>query len=132
MPEDGPGSAEVEDQLRQAREAFSDASGARDAGLSDAVVINRLYYTCFHAAQAALYDRGLDPTTHGGVLSLFGSELVASGEAAREDGRFLNDLGELRQRADYGYGTIDENVDALLARTRRFLSDVEELCSTTD
>ena len=42
-----------------------DADGARDAELSDAVVINRLYYACFHAAQAVLYDRGYDPSTHG-------------------------------------------------------------------
>jgi hypothetical protein len=71
MPEgdDAPGDAAVEDQLRQARQALSDAEGARNAELSDTVVINRLYYACFHAAQAALYDRGFDPSTHGGVFS---------------------------------------------------------------
>ncbi len=77
MPDDGtsPGDAEVEDQLLQARQALDDANGARNAELSDAVVINRLYYACFHAAQAVLYDRGYDPGSHGGVLSLFGSEV---------------------------------------------------------
>jgi len=65
--------------------------------------------------------------THGGVLTLFGSEIVGEGDAAREDGRFLNDLGELRQQADYGYGTIEENVDALLARTRQFVSEMGSL-----
>lgn len=34
----------VEEQLRQATQAFNDANGAREAGLSDAVVVNRLYY----------------------------------------------------------------------------------------
>ena len=127
--DDAPDEAAVEDQLRQARQALSDAEGARNAELSDAVVVNRLYYACFHAAQAALYDRGHDPTTHGGVLTLFGSEIVSEGDASRTDGRFLNDLGELRQQADYGYGTIDEDVDALLARTRQFVSEMESLCS---
>ena len=131
MPdEEAPSDAAVEDQLRQAHQALSDADGARDAGLSDAVIINRLYYACFHAAQAALYDRGYDPSTHGGVLSLFGSEIVSVGDASREDGRFLNDLGELRQQADYGYGTLDEDVDALLSRTRKFVAEMETLCST--
>jgi|AntDeeMetagen681_2_1112603.scaffolds.fasta_scaffold01963_4 uncharacterized protein (UPF0332 family) len=129
MPEgdDAPGDAAVEDQLRQARQALSDAEGARNAELSDTVVINRLYYACFHAAQAALYDRGFDPSTHGGVLTLFGSEVVVSGDADRKDGQFLNNLGELRQQADYGYGTIDENLDALLSRTRKFVSQMESI-----
>ena len=61
-------------------------------------------------------------------LSLFGSEIVKEGNAARADGRFLNDLGELRQKADYGYGTIDEDIDALLTRTRQFVSEMETLC----
>ena len=35
----------VDEQLRQAQQALDDAAGAREAELSDAVVINRLYYT---------------------------------------------------------------------------------------
>lgn len=117
----------VTDQLRQARQALDDAEGARDADLSDAAVINRLYYACFHAAQAVLYDRGYEPTSHGGVLSLFGSEVVAAGAAPREHGRFLNRLSELRKQADYGYGEIDEDIDDLLDRTRTFVSEAEDL-----
>jgi len=79
-----------------------------------------------------LYDRGHGPTTHGGVLSLFGSEIVVVGDASREDGRFLNDLAQLRKQADYGYGTIDENVDSLLARTRDFVSEMVPRCSIAE
>ena len=53
MPDDAaeaPGPATIEDQLRQARQALSDAEGAYEADLSDAVVVNRCYYACFHAA----------------------------------------------------------------------------------
>jgi uncharacterized protein (UPF0332 family) len=133
MPDgESPGDAVVEDQLRQARQALADADGARDAQLSDALVINRLYYACFHAAQAVLYHRGHDPTSHGGVLSLFGSEVVVAGDATRADGRFLNDLSELHKKADYGYGELDENVDALLERTRQFVSTMESLCVVSD
>ena len=43
MPnDDAPSEAAVEDQLRQAHQALSDAKGARDAELSDTVVVNRL------------------------------------------------------------------------------------------
>jgi uncharacterized protein (UPF0332 family) len=127
-----PGEAAVEDQLRQARQALSDADGARNAELSDAVVINRLYYAYFHAAQAVLYDRGHEPSTHGGVLSLFGSEIVVAGDAPREYGRFLNDLSELRKQADYGYGPVDEDVNALHSRTQQLVSEMEALCPSSD
>ena len=64
MPDDDtPGDAAIEDQLRQARQALSDAEGARNANLSDAVVVNRIYYACFHAAQAALYGRARERGT---------------------------------------------------------------------
>lgn len=117
----------VEDQLQQARQAFADAEGARDAELSDAVIINRCYYACFHAAQAVLYDRGHDPSSHGGVLSLFGSEVVAADDAPRDHGRFLNRLSELRKQADYGYGELDEDIGELLERTQAFLENAETL-----
>ncbi|WP_317176178.1 HEPN domain-containing protein [Halomontanus rarus] len=129
MPADKqPGKDAVEDQLQQAQQALDDARGARNAELSDAVIINRLYYACFHATQAALYDRGLNPSSHGGVLSLFGSEIITAGEAPRERGRFLNRLSELRKQADYGYGTLDEDIDALLSRSEQFITEMEELC----
>lgn len=127
--EDTPGKQAVEDQLRQAWQAFSDAKGAREADLSDVVVINRLYYACFHATQGVLYDRGYNPSSHGGVLSLFGSEIVTEGEATRERGRFLNRLSELRRQADYGYGTLEEDVDDLLQRTEEFVTEMEDLCA---
>lgn len=134
MPEDdtAPDAAEIADQLDQAQQALSDAEGARQADLSDTVVINRLYYACFHAAQAVLYDRGNTPTSHGGVISLFGSEVVVTGDTSRDQGRFLNRLSELRKQADYGYATIDEDVDALLGRTQQFVSDMESLCADDD
>lgn len=130
MPEDDEPSREhARRQLRQARQALEDASGAREAGLSDAVVVNRLYYACFHAAQAVLYDHGRNPTSHGAVLSLFGSEVVVDGDATREQGRLLNRLSELRKQADYGYAPIEEDVDELLATVREFVTEMEAVAS---
>lgn len=114
-------------QLTQARQALDDATGARDAGLSDAVVVNRCYYACFHAAQAVLYDRGHEPESHGAVLSLFGSAVVTEGDAPRKFGRFLNDLSTLRKQADYGYDSPDEDLDDLLTRSEEFVGHAERL-----
>lgn len=117
----------VEEQLRQARQALDDATGARDANLSDAVIVNRLYYACFHAAQAVLYDRGFEPGSHGAVLSLFGSEVVVEGDVSREQARLLNDLSTLRKQADYGYDQIDEDVDPLVDDAQSFFDAATEL-----
>jgi uncharacterized protein (UPF0332 family) len=117
----------VDRQLAQARQALADATGAREADLSDAVVVNRLYYACFHAAQAVLYDRGVEPESHGGVVSLFGSEVVVAGDAPRDRGRFLNDLSTHRKRADYGTGPLDLDVDDLVADARTFVEEAEAL-----
>ena len=117
----------AEEQLQQAQQALDDATGALEADLSDAVIVNRLYYACFHAAQAVLYDRGFEPTSHGAVLSLFGSEVVVDGDASRDQGRFLNDLSTLRKQADYGYEPIDEDVGALLEEARAFVETTQRL-----
>jgi uncharacterized protein (UPF0332 family) len=122
----------VKREIQQAHQALDDARKARDADISDAAVINRLYYAAFHAIQAVLYDRGFNPTSHGGVLSLFGSEVIAADDAPRKDGRFLNQLSELRQQADYGYEELDEDIDALLSRTQQLVSEMEALCSTLE
>lgn len=123
MPDRSP----VEDQLRLSNQALEDAIGARDADLSDSVIVNRLYYACFHAAQAVLYQRGFEPESHGGVLSLFGSEVVVEGDATRDQGRFLNDVSTLRRQADYGLEPIDEDPDRLIERTEEFVSHMEGL-----
>jgi uncharacterized protein (UPF0332 family) len=124
--------AKIEDQLRQARQAISDAIGARDAELSDVVVVNRLYYACFHAAKAALYDRGYDPGSHGGVLSLFGSEVVMEDDVPRKRGRLLNRLSDLRKQGDYGYGTIDRDISAFVSDVQQFVDEIETLCIGSD
>lgn len=124
--------AAVKQELEKSHQALSDAKKSHDAGVSDGAVINRLYYASFHAAQAVLYDRGYEPSSHGGVLSLFGSEIIAAGDMNREHGRFLNTLSELRKQADYGYEELDENVNEFLSQTDEFVSGIETLCSWSD
>lgn len=133
MPDhDIPGNDAIESELKQAKRALADAEGAQKAELSDTVVINRLYYACFHAAQAVLYAKGFTPGTHGGVLSLFGSEVVLPGDASRDQGRFLNRLSELRKQADYDPDFVDEDVDPLINQSREFVSDMESLCPISE
>jgi uncharacterized protein (UPF0332 family) len=109
----------VANEIKQSKQALDDAKTAREAGVSDAAVINRLYYAAFHIVQAVLYDRGFEPTSHGGVLSLYGSEIITEGDASRDDGRFLSKLSELRKQADYGYEALVEDMESLCNDSER-------------
>lgn len=117
----------TDDEIEAARNALSDARILLDGGGTDGAVVNRLYYAAFHAAQAALYAVDEAPSSHAGVLSMFGEELVLAGEATREHGRLLNELYQYRERADYGYGTLDVDVSDLLDRTEQFVEDLSTL-----
>lgn len=63
------------------------------------------------------------------MLSLFGSEVVLSDDAPRTQGRLLNRLSELRKQADYGYGSLDVDIDDLLADVTEFVEQIGSLCS---
>ncbi len=99
----------------------------RDGG-TDKAVVNRLYYACFHAAQAVLYAKGFEPESHRGVISLFGQEVVLEGEASESDGRFLNELRDYREQADYDHDPIEADVDELFERAEEFVATMELLC----
>lgn len=126
MSEDIP-VADVRREWGRATQAFEDARTASEVGISKATVVNRLYYACFHAAQAVLYERGFDPGSHGAVGTLLGRELVRDGPVEREHGRFLNDMETYRRRVDYGSGEVDRDVEELLEATDAFLDAMHEL-----
>jgi predicted TIM-barrel enzyme len=49
----------VEAEFSKAETAIEDAKTLREGGGSDGAIVNRLYYACFHAAQAALYSKAM-------------------------------------------------------------------------
>lgn len=113
-------------ELEIAYGSLADADASRREG-TERGAISRLYYACFHAAQAVLYDRGFDPQGHGTVIRWFGREVVVSGDASGADGSFLNDMYDLRRKAGYEQSPPTENVDALYSRTAMFVDDMAEL-----
>jgi uncharacterized protein (UPF0332 family) len=113
-------------ELEEAKAALSDADVLRQHDGTDNAIVNRLYYACFHTAKAVLYAKGFEPTSHQGVVSLFGEEVVLNGEATRADGRFFNQLRDHRQRADYKHDPVPADVDALFGRAKQFVVDMDE------
>lgn len=53
-----------------------------------ATVINRLYYSCFHATKALLLTRDLFPKTHSGVINQLHQHFVQPGMFDMEQASF--------------------------------------------
>lgn len=119
--------ADVDRELEKAEQMLADATKANEVGISKATIVNRLYYACFHAAQAALYARGLNPQSHGHVQTLLGRELIQTGEVSREFGRFFNDMETYRRRVDYGSGGVERATTDLIQQTTEFLSAMRRI-----
>ena len=103
-----------------------------DGGGTPGGVINRLYYASFHAAQAALYARGENPSSHGHVRQQFGQHVVLEGDASREDGRLLGTLYDYRWEADYGGGELDVDTEHLLEEVAQFVDHMADLVAVDD
>lgn len=116
----------IERELSKAERSLDDARKAEAAGITKATIVTRLYYACFHAAQAALYARGLNPQSHGQIQTWLGRELIQPGVVSREWGRFLNDMETYRRRVEYGSGGVEREIDELIERTGGFLDAIRE------
>lgn len=62
---------------------------------------NRMYYACYYMTTAVLISYGFYPSTHTGVIRLFGMHFVQKGLVSQTLGKFYTQLFELRQRGDY-------------------------------
>lgn len=123
---------DVADALQEAHTLLTEVRTLKDVGMTDKTAVNRLYYACFHATRAVLYDREYAPKTHKGVKVLIGKELVQNGELARADGTFFSQMYDHREQADYEYQPILADVDALLDRSTAFVESMEELVDHSD
>lgn len=118
-------------ELELAYGALADANTLRQQGTKRGA-ISRLYYACFHAAQAVLYEKGFYPKQHGAVSRLFGREVVLAGDASRSDGEFLNEMYDTRREADYEQSPPTVNVDSLYSRSEIFVDNMSDLIEDTD
>lgn len=83
--------------------------------------VSRSYYTMFHAARALLLTKDIRPTSHAGVVSLFGLHFVKDGLIERDYARMISQGLDLREDGDYGVYT-----DVTKTRALEILSDAEK------
>jgi uncharacterized protein (UPF0332 family) len=119
--------ADIDRELERAELMLADARKAAEVDISKETIVNRLYYACFHAAQAAIYARGWNPQSHGHVQTLLGRELIQNDAVSRESGRFFNDMETFRRRVDYGSGGVERETNELVERTAEFVAIIRQV-----
>jgi uncharacterized protein len=116
--------------LRRGREAIEEAEMMAQAGHWNSCA-SRLYYACFYAATAVLFQHGLSSSKHSGVLSLFNRRFTKTGVIPHDLAAVYNRLFASRQRADYR-ALVDfqeRDVRPWLPQVRSFVLRIEELVS---
>jgi uncharacterized protein (UPF0332 family) len=96
-----------------------------------ATVINRLYYSCYHATKALLLTKNLIPKTHSGVVTMLHKHFVLPGEFDMQHAGFYSILLQKRMEEDYGDFIIEdeESVRLLIAPSQQYLLYIEALIS---
>ncbi|MDX2045477.1 MAG: HEPN domain-containing protein [Chitinophagaceae bacterium] len=94
-----------------------------------ATVINRLYYSCFHATKALLLLKDLTPKTHSGVVAMLNRHFVQSGDFDMMQASFYSRLMQERINEDYSDEIIEdpENAKELIVPARQYVAYIETL-----
>jgi hypothetical protein len=121
--------AEVREHLERSKE-FLDAADALLASGFPSVAVGRAYYAMFHAAMAALLERGIIRSSHHALIAAFGQFLVKPGVVPPHFHAWLREVFELRSDTDYSATSrlTPEMARQVLARARAFVEICRELC----
>lgn len=121
--------AYIQYRLSRADKSLQETEDLLELGHTIAAV-NRLYYACFYAVNALLYQHNVsNATTHGGTKRMLGLHFVESGKLSREAGRFYSDLFNQRHKGDYDAFVEFETdkVEEMLKTGRYFVREIKAL-----
>ena len=121
--------AYVQYRLGRAEQSLQESEDLLALGHTIAAV-NRLYYACFYAVNALLYQHDIsNATTHSGVRRMLGLHFIESGKLTRETGRFYSDLFNQRHKGDYdAFVTFEtDKVEEMLKAGKDFVKDIKVL-----
>jgi len=95
---------------------------------------NRLYYAAYYASVALLVDKGIDATTHKGVIRMIGESFVRKGILDVEDSKLLGRLFTMRQTGDYEdlFDWEESDVSPLIPRVEDYISRISALIGNAD
>lgn len=119
--------------MDKAKTFLAEANKMVELGLWD-MAANRFYYSCFHAAQAALVHFGLSAHTHAGTIAVFGLNFVKTEKIDKALGAFFSRMEQLRMKADYNcdYDVTQTDVESMVQPAHDFLAAIEALIVNPD
>ena len=93
----------------------------------------RAYYAMFYAAEALLFERGLQFRKHGAVHGAFGEHFIRSGLLDTRFHRWLLDAFDVRIQGDYGVDAVVSLEEArdMIDRAGEFLREAERIAATS-
>ncbi len=127
--------AYLREEMKKAEHSLKAAQKLIEENLADDA-ISRAYYAVFHSARAALKVRGIETSTHQGLITQFALHLVKPGLLEAEYGDILRQEKEDRETGDYESFTtfgLDEaeklvkDAEKFVVRIQKFLKDSEWL-----
>ena len=120
---------EVREHLDRAEEFLRAAELLMGNGLN-AIALGRAYYAIFHAATAALMERGIERGSHHGILAAFGQFLVKLGHVPKRLQSYFRDAFDARGDSDYSPSPSvgAEQVRTHIERAREFVQICRDLC----
>lgn len=112
-------------KLAKSERFFQAAEGLAKLGQWESVV-NRLYYSAFHAVSALTYQQGVETKTHRGLRNGFHEHFIKTGAVREELGDVYQMLFQNRHDADYSdIAVFDEKVvEPLVQETRKLLQEI--------
>jgi uncharacterized protein (UPF0332 family) len=116
----------IGDLLEDARENLEAARVLKEQGFTR-IAASRAYYAMFYAAEALLFNEGLQFSKHSAVHAAFGERFIKTGRMDARLHRHLLDAFRQRLVSDYAVGerVNDEEAQALIERAEEFLTAVE-------
>ncbi len=118
---------EIGDFVIKAKRFLVSAEHLIEIGDYDSCV-SRCYYAMFFMAEAVLLLKGLSPSSHKGVITLFGKHFVKPGIFPQEMGRALRRAYDYRLTGDYAIGISvnQQEAEKLIQDAKNFVSRVKD------
>ena len=121
---------EVDELIEKSESFLSDARSAFGSDMSLETVQNRLYYSMFLSAKAALLTEGVEAGTHQSVNRQLGRVFVKEKEVLeKEMGRFYSEQQTLREQADYDPETSFERAEVSenIEKAKEFVGEMKRI-----
>jgi uncharacterized protein (UPF0332 family) len=105
-----PSAEDIQAELNGAADMLAEAVKGLQIG-AKRIVLSCAYYAIFHSSRAALWSRGKNAKTYGGLARLIRNESILTGILDQEFADILKVGRDERERADYDMFTFEATAE---------------------